>query len=385
MALQETASALSTRIEAATIASEVEVQLEVLLDDSTLVERLSAHQRVVLDVQVALKQAIDAWLLALNARMEGVDGIANKRRTEMERKLAEAGLSAAELDNVKALSRRAELRDSYVQVATRAQEELEQAQASFIDLLASRKALIAQRRKLYDDVISAVSDQFHQQVRIRRLEHAFTAELDELLSNLRQKGITQWWNGLTVDVRPSPEQLAEAIEMGTTGEFGTSETVAQRLAENFSESKRYAVKALPSEDRYIIEQRLDNEEYRSAEDLSGGRRVSLLLSLLLEMEDTRPLVIDQPEDELDNRVLWSAVLPALRRMKGRRQIILVTHNANIVVNGDADLVVQLEADANHGCVKVAGAIEDPEVRRAIVDTVDGGRDAFDLRKSKYGF
>jgi DNA repair ATPase RecN len=96
-------------------------------------------------------------------------------------------------------------------------------------------------------------------------------------------------------------------------------------------------------------------------------------------------VIDQPEDELDNRFLWEAVLPALRRLKGRRQVILATHNANIVVNGDADFVVHLEADAEHGQVAASGVIEDPEIRRAVIETVDGGERAFDLRKAKYGF
>jgi DNA repair ATPase RecN len=75
----------------------------------------------------------------------------------------------------------------------------------------------------------------------------------------------------------------------------------------------------------------------------------------------------------------------LRRLKGRRQVIVATHNANVVVNGDADLVVQLEADAEHGRVAVSGAIEDSEVRRAIIETVDGGEKAFELRQAKYGF
>ena len=69
-------------------------------------------------------------------------------------------------------------------------------------------------------------------------------------------------------------------------------------------------------------------------------------------------MIDQPEDELDNRFLFDTVLPALKRLKGRRQIIGATHNANIVVNGDADQVIQLEATSNHGRVAEAGAIEE---------------------------
>lgn len=79
------------------------------------------------------------------------------------------------------------------------------------------------------------------------------------------------------------------------------------------------------------------------------------------------------------------MLPALKRLKGRRQVIVATHNANIVVNGDADLVIQLEATAHQGRVACAGAIEEPTVREAIVRTVDGGDEAFRLRRLKYGF
>ena len=72
-------------------------------------------------------------------------------------------------------------------------------------------------------------------------------------------------------------------------------------------------------------------------------------------------------------------------LKGRRQIIVATHNANIVVNGDADQVIQLEATATHGHIACSGAIEEPAVRDAIVQTVDGGNEAFRLRRLKYGF
>ena len=113
--------------------------------------------------------------------------------------------------------------------------------------------------------------------------------------------------------------------------------------------------------------------------------MNLLLSLLLETNDERPLVIDQPEDELDNRFLFETMLPALKRLKGHRQIIVATHNANIVVNGDADQVIQLEATADRGHVARSGAIEDPAIRDAIVQTVDGGDEAFRLRRLKYGF
>ena len=98
---------------------------------------------------------------------------------------------------------------------------------------------------------------------------------------------------------------------------------------------------------------MDDGTYRKLTELSGGQRVNLLLSLLLETDDERPLIIDQPEDELDNRFLLDTLLPALRNLKGRRQVILATHNANIVVNGDADQVIHLEA---HGQPRVGSTL-----------------------------
>ena len=79
------------------------------------------------------------------------------------------------------------------------------------------------------------------------------------------------------------------------------------------------------------------------------------------------------------------VLPAPKRLKGHRQIIAAPHNPNIVVNGDADQVIQLEGTANRGRVAHAGDIEDPAVRNAVVRTVDGGDEAFQLHRLKFGF
>ena len=164
-----------------------------------------------------------------------------------------------------------------------------------------------------------------------------------------------------------------------------SDAVQATFREQLTRTRQRELAAIRCSDRYLLELRMDDGSHRQLDDLSGGQRVSLLLSLLLETKDERPLVIDQPEDELDNRFLFDTVLPALKRLKGRRQIIVATHNANIVVNGDADQVIQLEATANRGRVACAGAIEEPAVRDAIVGTVDGGDEAFRLRRLKYGF
>ena len=210
------------------------------------------------------------------------------------------------------------------------------------------------------------------------------APLEAFLGDLKQRGITRWWNDLEGDNRPGPQELLDGLRTGGLGTLGMSATVQQTFRDAMPSARQRALATIRCADKYLLELKEDGE-YRRLDDLSGGRRVSVLLSLLLETTDQRPLVIDQPEDELDNRFLFDTVLPALKRLKGRRQIIVATHNPNIVVNGDADQVIQLEATANNGSIAHAGAIEDMAVRDAIMHTVDGGAEAFRLRRMKYGF
>ncbi len=245
--------------------------------------------------------------------------------------------------------------------------------------------MVDKQREIYDRVIETVRVQFGGRILARRINDGRKGPLERFLRGFNQRGITRWWNDLPERQRPSPDGLLEKLETGDLGAVGMSEAVQATLLAQMTPSKRRELAALRCPDQYVLELKMQDGGYRPLRELSGGQRVNLLLSLMLETSDDRPLVIDQPEDELDNRFLFETMLPALKRLKGRRQIILATHNANIVVNGDADQVIQLEATADKGRVARAGAIEDPVVRDAIVRTVDGGDDAFRLRRLKYGF
>lgn len=211
-------------------------------------------------------------------------------------------------------------------------------------------------------------------------------KLAELLD--RELDKQRYWrkafDGSGAPEHPNPETVPELLEYPLR-EAGMSDAVQGTFIESLTRARQRELAALRCPDRYFLELRMDDGSYRRLDELSGGQRVSVLLSLLLETEDSRPLVIDQPEDELDNRFLFETVLPALKKLKGRRQVVVATHNPNVVVNGDADMVIQLEATASRGRVACSGAIEEPAVRNAIVRTVDGGEEAFRLRRQKYGF
>jgi ABC-type cobalamin/Fe3+-siderophores transport system ATPase subunit len=166
-----------------------------------------------------------------------------------------------------------------------------------------------------------------------------------------------------------------------------SDQVARTFEGLLTPARRCELYALRNEDKYDIELKVGDgpEDYREIDELSGGAQVSVLVSLVLETDDANPLVIDQPEDELDKAYLFETFLPALRRLKGRRQVIFATHDANIVVNGDAGQVIFLKADHEFGRIAEQGTIEENKVKDAIVNTLDGGREAFTLRQAKYGF
>lgn len=151
--------------------------------------------------------------------------------------------------------------------------------------------------------------------------------------------------------------------------------------------------ALP--DDFIAFEYSDKKAHIPFEQASPGQQAAALLNLLLRQE-AGTLIIDQPEDDLDNRVIME-IVSLLQTTKRKRQIIFTTHNPNFVVNGDADKVVVLRpatpAVGISGAtnspsrieIEVDGAIETESVRHSITETMEGGHAAFDLRSRKYLF
>ena len=130
--------------------------------------------------------------------------------------------------------------------------------------------------------------------------------------------------------------------------------------------------------------------WQTLEQLSTGQKATAVLLLLL-LESEAPLVVDQPEDDLDNRFITEGVVPIMRQEKRRRQFVFSTHNANIPVLGDAELILGLAAsgEAKEGRAKIApehmASIDAKPVRDLVEEILEGGREAFEMRRSKYGF
>ncbi len=111
---------------------------------------------------------------------------------------------------------------------------------------------------------------------------------------------------------------------------------------------------------------------------SPGQKSAALLAFILSYGD-EPLLLDQPEDDLDNALIYDLIVKQLRQIKSQRQVIVVTHNANIVVNGDAEMVFPLTVRSGQSIIDHSSSIQDSQIRKKICNVLEGGQEAFKQR------
>ncbi|WP_407857419.1 Spaf_1101 family AAA-like ATPase [Enterococcus hailinensis] len=127
--------------------------------------------------------------------------------------------------------------------------------------------------------------------------------------------------------------------------------------------------------------------WKKVSDLSMGQKVVALLNFILAYNnfigDTTPLVIDQPEDNLDNVYIYDNLVKKLREIKGTRQIIVATHNSTIVMNSGAEQVFVLKSDSDHGWLDKAGFSGDRHIKKEVINILEGGPEAYKRKVSMY--
>ena len=186
----------------------------------------------------------------------------------------------------------------------------------------------------------------------------------------------------------TPVALAEAIRGGgeALGKLGIKGTQSTRLLGAGDELAR-ELEELNVGLGVEVLLRMDGARgFRGMDQLSKGQRATALLLLLLGASGA-PLIIDQPEDDLDNNFVYKGVVRRLRELKGKRQIVASTHNANVPVLGDAELIVVLEGDGGHGRPAEGGigSLDERSVRSLAENILEGGPAAFNARQHLYGF
>lgn len=122
----------------------------------------------------------------------------------------------------------------------------------------------------------------------------------------------------------------------------------------------------------------DGDGFKPVEQGSPGQKTAALLAFILSYGD-EPLVLDQPEDDLDNHLIYDLIVTQLRNIKQKRQVLVVTHNANIVVNGDAENVIALDVRSGQTRIVTQGGLQERSIRNEICRVMEGGKEAFHQR------
>lgn len=152
-------------------------------------------------------------------------------------------------------------------------------------------------------------------------------------------------------------------------------------------AKLFELQALAKQPKPVINVRTKTSPQKEIPvlQLSDGQRHTILLTIAMLAESNVPLVIDQPEDDLDNAFIASSIVGTLRRVKERRQVILVTHNANIAVLGDSELILPMQRENDCGKTSDRGSIDAEATRARVLGILEGGQEAFMRRREMYSY
>ena len=266
-------------------------------------------------------------------------------------------------------------------------KELEQARRNLLGEISDvRSARTAAKQKAVKDLnkrlagklqISIVPDGLHQPLR----------EFLQGLPGVGEKK-TEWVDeaqdltvmGLVAAIREGKDALL-GKQWGLTS--GVAETLTRMTAPQV-----YGLEAIDLEDRVGLELNVSHtgDQYRALDRLSTGQQCTAILHLLL-LDNPDPLVMDQPEDNLDNAFIAERIVRELRAAKTERQFLFATHNANIPVFGDAEWIGVCSASEDRAEMPVdaQGSIDIPAIRDQVANILEGGKEAFMQRKEKYGF
>lgn len=291
----------------------------------------------------------------------------------LDRQVAELSQEIAALNSLAAL--KAERMERIKSVSL-------QRQAALDEMHAQTQALTQSRHKIAATLSGALAPTIRVTVKPLADYRAYASVLNGALrgSGLRYRELAD-----RIVQTFSPQEIAIIAEKGDAVAISSALEISEERAHRLAEALRgdAGTELLVAEvgDEIIIEL-LDGTSFKSTDFLSMGQRCTAVLPIILQHKE-RIIVLDQPEDHLDNAFVVGTLVQALRARSNLAQTIIATHNPNIPVLGDADWVAHLESDGDRCFVHAAGGLEDHEIVNSITNIMEGGRQAFQRRAAFY--
>jgi hypothetical protein len=343
------------------------------------IEDIDHHMSIAMGLLGAAKANLDTLQKELAARhavqekqyREFIDKHEQERAKGIERARLEQRLADLKAEEMKLHTQRVFLEDLY-----RIREGL---RAKLSDLRDARYGLRL-------GVAERLNKQLSPMIRVQVEQYGSADEYRTLLTqSLKGSGLRY---GAIVDravERLPPTEFAVLIQSEDSETLGReldldADRVTRLIIQLKDKSEIFAIETVELRDRPILELK-DGEDYKDSTTLSTGQKCTAILPILL-MESEHPLLIDQPEDNLDNAFVFETIVPSIAEVRGSRQLIFVTHNPNIPVLGDAARVFCLRSTGRAASIAKAGSVDDAAPQ--ILTILEGGRAAFEARQKRYG-
>lgn len=268
-------------------------------------------------------------------------------------------------------------------------DELQTEREDLLDQLEENRRSYFQK---LDDAATRINDELEGIIRIEITYRGDTAEYQQELSDLKSGARKNQLEDLVNHADFTPRRFAQASREGVSelsNRFGIRESTARNLIDECSEEELFRLECVRIPPSITIEFNVGasgDQQFKPTQELSVGQRCTAILLLIL-LHNPYPLLVDQPEDDLDNSFVYSEVVERLRSEKERRQFVISTHDANIPVLGDAELIQVLEARSGSLMIDecIYGSIDNKKMKEPVETILEGGREAFRRRKEKYGF
>ena len=292
-----------------------------------------------------------------------------------------------------AARRVAELEARIVQMERRRQRaiELDQQRERLIESRDSQLVLLEETRsariQARTQVVSDLNEQFRSAIRFRLDALGDVSEYAaRVAASLRGSGVhyKSLAPQLARDLSPAELiRLAERFDVkGLAAAAGLTADRSARIIAALDDGGLEGIATARIDD--LVEMSLfDETEYKSSSEMSTGQRCTAVLPVLLRHDD-RLVVIDQPEDNLDNAYIVDTVVKAMSTRRPGSQLICATHNPNIPVLAEAAQIIQMASDGRRGSVVRQGRLSESPIISAIVNLMEGGREAFERRSRFYG-
>lgn len=375
---------------------------EAALKDLPAKEILRSINSILASLETNLRKIFEeyeGYLRAAETDIENVSERWEQRRQkvqdEYEKLLRELQKEAIDGEEFVRLSRQIEELKPLKERQEKLTKEKEALSVKRLNLLTEWEDLKAAEFRAIEKAAKKVNKKLDKQVKV---EVSFCGGREPLIDMLRERIGGRLSEAITTLREREEFSLPEFVAICREGaaelqnKFNITPDQARRISEA-GEEVFMELEELDLPHPTVMELNIgspDREVWKEMNDLSTGQKATAILLLLL-LESDAPLIIDQPEDDLDNFFIAEGIVPKMREEKRKRQFIFSTHNANIPVLGDAELIVGLravgEAEEGHGEIPVdwMGSIDDENVRLNVEEILEGGKEAFEIRRAKYGF